>query len=134
MPGRNPWVVLCVPEDARYQEVQRSFRRMVKTTHPDGGGDARAFDAVVRAFEDIRRTLPWETVPSPTRLDASTPYDSWICPSRPARSWTDDGGTGYGAVTEPTTRGADAPVTSGASDFTAMLRDEMAKVRDLVGV
>ena len=87
MPGWNPWVVLCVPEDASYQEVQRSFRRMVKQTHPDGGGDARAFDAVVRAFADIRRTVLWEEAPRSRRGRASTPYDSWLRPQPPARSW-----------------------------------------------
>jgi hypothetical protein len=117
MPGRNPWVLLGVAEDAPYQEVQRSFRRMVKTTHPDGGGDARAFDALVRAFEDIR----------------STPYDGWLRPSPPVRSWSDEG-PGYGGAAEPTNREAAVPMRSGESDFTAVLLDEMTKVRDLVTV
>jgi hypothetical protein len=132
MPGRNPWVVLCVPEDAPYQEVQRSFRRMVKTTHPDGGGDARAFDAVVRAFEEIRSLLS-EVVPSPTGGHRSTPYDGWLRSSPPVRSWTDDGPR-YGADTEPTNEEAVTPMTSGANDFTGVLLDEMTKVRDLVTV
>lgn len=124
MPGWNPWMVLCVPEDASYPEVQRSFRRMVKTTHPDGGGDARSFDAVVRAFADIRRRHPSEPAPRPLRLAASTPYDSWLRPAPPASSWSDDGGRKDDGVT----------VTSPGSDFSAVLLDEMAKVRDLVNV
>ncbi len=133
MPGRNPWVLLGVAEDAPYQEVQRSFRRMVKTTHPDGGGDARAFDALVRAFEDIRRTLPWEALPSPRPRHRSTPYDGWLRPSPPVRSWSDEG-PGYGGAAEPTNREAAVPMRSGESDFTAVLLDEMTKVRDLVTV
>src|ERR1700691_4863491 len=108
MPGWNPWMVLCVSEDAPYSEVQRSFRRMVKTTHPDGGGDARAFDAVVRAFEDIRRTLPPQAGPAPT---PSTPYDTWLRPGDPASSWRDGDERGSGIGTEPSA-GAATPASA----------------------
>jgi hypothetical protein len=122
MTGRNPWVVLCVAEDAPYTEVQRAFRRRVKETHPDGGGDAGEFATVVQAFAQVRHTLP------PTRQRGPfqpTPYDGWLRPHRPTRSWTEDGqplsvvrpGTGAGAPTVPWPRG----------DFSAVLRLEMAK-------
>ena len=131
MPGRNPWVVLCVSENASYQEVQRSFRRMVKQTHPDGGGDARRFDTVVRAFEDVRRTLPRETGPTAT---PPTPYDSWLGPVRLLTSWTDDGG----AAPWPSGGSADGATTTvdqaGAGDFTAVLEREMARARTLTRV
>jgi hypothetical protein len=126
MAGWNPWMVLCVSEDAPYPEVQRSFRRMVKTTHPDGGGDARAFDAVVRAFADIRRTLP-----QPSAELRSTPYDTWLRPGDRGRSWIDDE-SGYGIVSETSGRGAAA--ASPGSDFSAVLLDEMSRLQALVTV
>ena len=57
MTGRNPWVVLGVPEDSPYDEIQRAYRRRVKQTHPDSGGDACQFATVVRAFDAVRQPL-----------------------------------------------------------------------------
>jgi hypothetical protein len=114
-------MVLCVSEDAPFSEVQRSFRRMVKTTHPDGGGDACSFDAVVRAFEDIRRTLLRQPALA-TPLRRSTPYDGWLRPCPPAPNWGgDDGPTAASTATRPP-----------ASDFSAVLLEEMSKVEQLV--
>ena len=127
MPGWNPWVVLCVSEDASYQDVQRSFRRMVKQTHPDGGGDARQFATVVRAFEDVRRALPREHRPTPV---PSTPYDRWLSPSRPVMSWTDDGATAPW-TSVGSSGGAKESGQSGTSDFAAVLLAEMSKERTL---
>jgi curved DNA-binding protein CbpA len=58
MTGRNPWAVLCVAEGAPYQEIQRAFRRRVKETHPDSGGEASEFATVVEAFDVVRRSTP----------------------------------------------------------------------------
>jgi hypothetical protein len=104
---------------------------MVKQTHPDGGGDARRFDTVVRAFEDVRRVLPRERRPAPV---PPTPYDSWLGPVRLLTSWTDDGPTaGF-----PSAREAGGVTTAvehdGPGDFTAVLEREMAKVRSLATV
>jgi len=128
MPGWNPWVVLCVSEDASYQEVQRSFRRMVKQTHPDGGGDARQFATVVRAFEDVRRALPREHGPTPA---PSTPHDSWLRPGPAVPSWTEDGGLAPWPADGPAGRATAATEHPGPSDFTAVLDREMSKVRTL---
>jgi hypothetical protein len=122
MTGRNPWVVLCVAEDAPGPEVQRAFRRRLRQTHPDRGGGGGEFATVVQAFADARHTLPPKRHPSPFR---PTPYDGWLTPHRPTRSWTEDGPTlslvepacGDSAATTPWPRG----------DVSAVLRREMAK-------
>jgi hypothetical protein len=118
MTGGNPWAVLCVAEDAPFHEVQRAFRRRVKQTHPDGGGDAGEFASVVRAFEAVRGTRPLHrhcNAPRPT------PYDGWLRPCRPSPSWNDDGCTGWPPASTATSG-------STTSDFTAILRTELAKV------
>jgi hypothetical protein len=108
MTGRNPWMVLCVAEDASDTEVQRAFRRRVKQTHPDRGGDAGEFATVVRAFADVRHRLPRER---PRRRRRSTPYDGWLQPCRPTRTWTEEV----------------APLSVVPTDFSTVLRREMAK-------
>ncbi len=126
MTGRNPWVVLGVAEDTPYHEVQRAFRRRVKRTHPDGGGDASEFATVVDAFEVVRQALPPECRRRPAR---PTPYDNWVRPGSPTRSWTED--DGRGPVASPWSDDAWTLPTigPGESDFTALLHSEMSKAR-----
>ncbi len=140
MTGRNPWVVLCVAEDAPYHEVQRAFRRRVKQTHPDSGGDAGEFDTVVRAFEVVRESCaeegrpragrPTQSRPTQSRPSQrrATPYDRWLRPSRPAGSWTDDGGAVTGGWSGSAGHGAVAGPGGAGNDFSGVLADEMAKV------
>ncbi len=40
---------LGVPPSASAAEIARAFRKRAKTTHPDAGGDAAAFERIVRA-------------------------------------------------------------------------------------
>ncbi|HEX6196581.1 MAG TPA: hypothetical protein VFZ37_11765 [Jiangellaceae bacterium] len=48
--GRDPHEVLDVPRGAHREQVIRAFRRKVRHGgHPDTGGDARAFEEIVRA-------------------------------------------------------------------------------------
>lgn len=122
MTGRNPWAVLCVAEDAPYTEVQRAFRRRVKQTHPDGGGDAGEFATVVRAFEDMRHTLPRERHRDPVR---PTPYDGWLRPYRPTRWWTED--VAPVSVMSPGPSSDGDPVPAAGSDFDGILGREMAR-------
>jgi hypothetical protein len=119
MTGGNPWAVLCVAEDAPFQEVQRAFRRRVKQTHPDGGGDAGEFASVVRAFDAVRTNRPPSRRCHPPR---PTPYDAWLRPCRPSPSWNDAGTSG------PTASTATAEFIT--SDFTTVLRTELAKVAE----
>ncbi len=125
MTGRNPWVVLGVTEDSPYHEVQRAFRRRVKQTHPDSGGDAGEFATVVQAFGVVRRPPASHRHRTPPR---PTPYDSWLRPCRPAGSWTGGGDTAgparlsAGGWTTPA-------MTSAVSDFDTVLLGEMTKAR-----
>jgi hypothetical protein len=125
MTGRNPWVVLSVAEDAPYTEVQRAFRRRVKQTHPDRGGDAGEFATVVRAFADVRHTLGPEPHRRPLR---PTPYDGWVRPHRPPRWWTED--ALLVSVAAPGPDGRAAAGSGPESDFSTVLRREMAKAGD----
>jgi hypothetical protein len=87
MTGRNPWAVLGVAEDTPVDEVQRAFRRRVKQTHPDVGGDASELASVVQAFDSIRNDLPAR----PRRVRGqATAYDKWIQPTRPTGLWAYD--------------------------------------------
>jgi len=126
MTGRNPWVVLGVTEDSPYHEVQRAFRRRVKQTHPDSGGDAGEFATVVQAFGVVRGPLASPRRRTPPR---PTPYDGWLRPSRPTNAWT-----GVNDVA-PFTPGPSArswtpsAMTSAGSDFSTVLLGEMTRAR-----
>ena len=129
MTGRNPWAVLCVAEDAPYQDVQRAFRRRVKQTHPDGGGSADEFASVVQAFAAVRQNLPRQAPRETCGRPATrpTPYDGWLRPCRPMGSWSDDGGTAH-AGPGPAAAAWSAPTAVSDGEFTAILHDEMAKM------
>ena len=119
MTGRNPWAVLRVAEGAPYLEIQRAYRRRVKQTHPDSGGDAVDFATVVEAFEAVRYLATVGKSPVRSR---PTPYDSWTRPFRPVRSWSeDDLGTHQFSADDATI------LHLPGSDFTSVLENEMAK-------
>ncbi len=46
----DPYAVLDIAPGATRDELRQAFRRLAKQTHPDRGGDRRAFDAVRRAY------------------------------------------------------------------------------------
>ncbi|MGH9016211.1 MAG: J domain-containing protein [Acidimicrobiales bacterium] len=125
MTGRNPWDVLRVAEDAPIHEVRRAFRRRVKQTHPDGGGDAAEFGTVVVAFDQIRRHSP---TPCRQRAPRTTPYDGWIESPSTTRCWSEEkaapsGGTvllfpGPGRID---------------GEFNSILADELARAQAIVG-
>jgi len=125
MTGRNPWVVLGVTEDSPYHEVQRAFRRRVKQTHPDGGGDANEFATVVQAFGVVRRPLASERRRTPPR---PTPYDPWLRPCRPRGSWTDKGDATSARFVSSGSRSTPA-MTSPMSDFDTVLLGAMTEAR-----
>src|SRR5881394_2443784 len=56
--GRSPWAVLGVDEHALLAEVQHAFRSRAKQTHPDRGGDRRAFEDVRTAYDAVRHGAP----------------------------------------------------------------------------
>lgn len=61
--GRTPYQVLGVPSDATEAQLRSAWRRAVRRTHPDYGGNVHEFHAV---------TVAWDTVGSP---EARAAYD-----------------------------------------------------------
>jgi hypothetical protein len=51
--ARTPYEVLGVDPSADDTELRRAYRRLLRQTHPDTGGDAARFDAVQRAWERV---------------------------------------------------------------------------------
>lgn len=49
----SPYEVLGVAPTATDDELRRAFRRAMRATHPDTGGDPRHFDAVQRAWDRV---------------------------------------------------------------------------------
>ena len=88
IPGQDPWVVLGLSEGATQGEARRAFRRLVKRTHPDTGGDAGSFAAVFRAYDELRRTLPADPAP-PAPVRQETPYDRVLRPLPTFQSWSE---------------------------------------------
>lgn len=129
MTGRNPWVVLGVLEDAPYHEIQREFRRRVKQTHPDNGGDASEFTAVVQAFEAVRNAHP---VPRRQGRAHATPYDCWLRSSHPTRFWLEDGRLAPVEIRRPAAAWA-TPLAGSANDFSNILLGEISKVQAAAG-
>lgn len=124
MTGRNPWAILGVAEDATYPEVQRAYRRRVKQTHPDSGGDADEFATVVHAFHAVRVVTPLRRCQPPAR---PTPYDSWLTSTPSTRSWTE---RAYPTQRVPNAPGSSRVVVTGPAvggGFAAVLGDEMAR-------
>lgn len=54
--ARTPYEVLGVATTASDDEVKRAYRRLLRETHPDTGGDAASFHAVQVAWERIGST------------------------------------------------------------------------------
>lgn len=51
------WAVLGVTPQATPEELKQAFRRRSLQTHPDHGGDAAAFRAVVAAYAEARKRI-----------------------------------------------------------------------------
>ncbi|MEY2849011.1 MAG: hypothetical protein RI885_1677 [Actinomycetota bacterium] len=49
----TPYEVLGVASSASTDELRRAYRRMLRETHPDTGGDATRFQAVQKAWERV---------------------------------------------------------------------------------
>lgn len=70
----GPRAVLGLPSDATRGEAQRAFRRLAKQTHPDAGGNAADFRAVVGAWAELDSALPIEATPAAPRPAAQSPH------------------------------------------------------------
>jgi hypothetical protein len=88
MDGRRARIVLGVAHDAGPDEIRRAFRARALVTHPDHGGDRRAFaeltDALV-ALDPVVAAMPAPVaVRAPGALPASRPrFDAYDSPRRP---------------------------------------------------
>lgn len=48
------WAVLGVAQTATDEELKAAYRKRARETHPDQGGDAEAFQRVVRAYAEAK--------------------------------------------------------------------------------
>jgi len=71
----SPYEVLGVSRTASADELRRAYRRLLRETHPDTGGDATRFVAV---------QLAWERVGSP---EARAAFDRGSAPNAPHAAW-----------------------------------------------
>ncbi|MEO5535594.1 MAG: J domain-containing protein [Pseudolysinimonas sp.] len=51
--AESPYTVLGVSEQASDSELRRTYRRKLRETHPDTGGEAARFDLIQRAWEQL---------------------------------------------------------------------------------
>jgi hypothetical protein len=82
-PG-DPRVVLGLSGHETPAQARAAFRRLAKAAHPDSGGDARWFAAVVDAYRELCARLGRDRA-SPR---AAAAYDLHPVPV-PTRSWYD---------------------------------------------
>ena len=85
--------ILAVPTDASADEIERAFRRGMRVSHPDHGGDTGRAQLLL----DARRCLHGETtrsthaarrvvvVPAPKRRDRLSALLTRLLPRRPTR-------------------------------------------------
>ncbi len=70
----TPYEVLGVAADASTAELRRAYRRLLRETHPDTGGDPARFQAVQDAWQRIGETdarARWDRGATPTGAPAS---------------------------------------------------------------
>jgi hypothetical protein len=78
----SPYEVLGVPASVSDDELRRAYRRLLRETHPDTGGDPQRFIAV---------QVAWERIGSP---DARAQYDRGRTPVGEPASWAPSSGRG----------------------------------------
>ena len=47
----NPYKVLGIAEDEQLPNIKRAYRKLVKTHHPDKGGDRQTFERIQKAYD-----------------------------------------------------------------------------------
>ena len=53
-----PYAVLGVPQGAAPQAVRDAYKRRVRETHPDKGGDAESFRKIDQAYKELAKDFP----------------------------------------------------------------------------
>lgn len=108
----SPYEVLGVPASASDEDLRRAYRRLLRATHPDTGGDPQRFIAVQAA---------WERVGSP---DARAQYDRGRSPVGEPASWAPSAGHSERAAgTRPTARTFGHPGGWRRERYLALLRE-----------
>lgn len=51
------WQVLGIPEGSHFAAAKAAYLQLVKTTHPDAGGDAARFNLIVEAWKQAQEAL-----------------------------------------------------------------------------
>jgi hypothetical protein len=83
--------VLGVDQSASDRELRRAYRRKLRQTHPDTGGDAAEFDRVQRAWDQVGSPQARAAYDLGSPLGASTDEPSpprWATPSASPRTGT----------------------------------------------
>jgi hypothetical protein len=111
----SPYEVLGVSAGATDEDLRRAYRRLLRETHPDTGGDPQRFIAVQAA---------WERVGSP---DARAQYDRGRSPLGEPGSWAPSSGPRASgdrpASTRPTARTFGHPGGWRRERYLALLRE-----------
>lgn len=79
--------LLKVPPGSGRADLERAFRRQIRTAHPDRGGNAAVFHALVQARDVLRRST--NRRPSPVIIVADRPWwhpltRVWPRPNKPS--------------------------------------------------
>ena len=85
----SPYAVLGVPEHASDAELRRAYRRRLRETHPDTGGDASQFDRVQRAWEQVgtaEARLAYQAGTGRISGEHAAPSRTWAPAAPPART------------------------------------------------
>jgi DnaJ-class molecular chaperone len=53
--NRNPWDILNIATSASQEEIKQAFKKLAMKHHPDRGGKSSDFNAVVLAYEKLRK-------------------------------------------------------------------------------
>lgn len=112
----SPYEVLGVPAGATDEDLRRAYRRLLRETHPDTGGDPQRFIAVQAAWERIGNA------------DARAQYDRGRSPMGEPASWAPSSGGSSGgpdrpASTRPTARTFGHPGGWRRERYLALLRE-----------
>jgi DnaJ-class molecular chaperone len=59
-PKESPFTVLGLKQDCTEEEFKAAYRKKVKETHPDTGGNAEDFKKVQASYEAIKRFKGWK--------------------------------------------------------------------------
>src|SRR4051794_35615658 len=83
----TPYEVLGVAPPVSDGELKRAFRRLLRDTHPDTGGDAARFHAVQIAWEQVGTPSARAAYDRGRPLATSDdPHETWATPSHRPRT------------------------------------------------